>query len=85
MKFELYFSVKIDSQGILASFTHWVLQIRTVRTGLTMASISLILLKSCSFVTYYRGNPGFVLWEFLNGSKKLDIFCCNGNNHLVNQ
>jgi hypothetical protein len=34
IKFELQFTVKIDSQSILASFTHWVLQIRTVKTGL---------------------------------------------------
>jgi len=34
VKFELLFCLKIDSQSILASFTHWFLQIRTVKTGL---------------------------------------------------
>ena len=34
MKFDLQFSVKIEPKSILASFTHWVLQIRTVKTGL---------------------------------------------------
>ena len=33
MKFDLQFSVKIEPKSILASFTHWVLQLRTVKAG----------------------------------------------------
>ena len=35
VKFELQFSVKIDSQSILSAFTHWVLPRGIVETGLS--------------------------------------------------
>ena len=57
MKVQLQFLVKIDSQSILASFTNWVLQIRTVKTGLNGIH-KFYTIKSVSNVLLNMGNPG---------------------------
>jgi HEPN domain-containing protein len=50
-------SAKIEPKSILASFTHWVLQIRTVKTGLNSIH-KLYTIKIILFSRIYLGNPG---------------------------
>jgi len=57
VKFELQFSVKIDSQSILFAFTHWVIQNITAKLPQT-ASTGSILPYPHFFARIYLGNTG---------------------------